>query len=256
MSVALWAVGIALFGLPPTVAHTAQLRPLVDRGPRLTAHDLMTTTFWEPENGRISKMHRLIELTPDDDPQKPDFFFRLGEACEWWWRHERRQSDAGGQRRATAYFSEAIDAYRAASTYKKYDRIDGALFGLARLELAVNDAETARSYIDRLGNEYPASRYLPRASALYADALFDRGELAAALAWYSLVEQGSDPLTQSYASYRKGWCFLKQGALDAARFALGEAVRTAGNGGNWSSNRAVGRQAELDLARIVVPAFH
>ena len=30
-------------------------------------------------DAQISKMKRLITVTPDDDPQKPDFFFRLGE---------------------------------------------------------------------------------------------------------------------------------------------------------------------------------
>jgi len=49
--------------------------------------------------------------------------------------------------------------------------------------------------------------------------------------------------------------FLKRGELEAARFALAEAVRTAGNAGQWSSNRIVGRHAESDLARIIAPPF-
>ena len=30
-------------------------------------------------DAQISKMRRLIQVTGDDDPQKPDFLFRLGE---------------------------------------------------------------------------------------------------------------------------------------------------------------------------------
>ena len=67
-----------------------------------------------------------------------------------------------------------------------------------------------------------------------------------------MAEQVNDPLTQAYALYRKGWCFLKRGDLDAARFAFAEAVQTAGKSVNWSVNRTVGRQSERDLAVIAV----
>lgn len=252
MSAVLWAFGITLFGLPPTAARTEQSSALVGRGPRLTAHDVLTGSSWapEPDDGRISKMHKLLALTTDDDPQKPDFWFRLGATCEWWWEHERGRADGSHQRRAQAHFSEAIDAYRMATTFKRYDRIDGALFGLVRLHLAASDVESARSYIDRLGSEHPGSRYFAQANAFFADALFDRGELAVALARYSMVEQANDPLTQPYALYRKGWCFLRRGDLDAARFAFAEAARAADKASNRSANRIVGRQAERDLAAI------
>jgi tetratricopeptide (TPR) repeat protein len=250
MSFVLLTVGIAVFGLPPTTPRTERLSALVKRGPRLTAHDLLTGPSWEPSEGNVPKMHKLIALTADDDPQKPHFWFRLGATYEWLWDHRRHRAGVSDNRRPQRYLAEAIDAYRAASEFKAYDGMDRALFGLARLHLAADDGESARAYIDRLRKERPTSRYIAQAGTLYADYLFDRGDLAAALAWYSTAEQANDPLTQSYALYRKGWCFLRRGDLDAAGFAFTEAVQTAGKLVNWSVNRAVGRQAERDLAAI------
>ena len=214
------AIGIATFGLPP-IAPPAE---------------------------------RLQALTADDDPQKPDLWFRLGATYEWLWEHQPRRGGIADDRRPQGHFLQAVDAYRAATEFKAYDRMDGALLALARLHLAAQDGERARAYVDRLRKERPSSRYVAQAETLYADHLFDRGDLTAALAWYSMAEQVSDPLTQAYALYRKGWCFLKRGDLDAARFAFAEAVQTAGKSVNWSVNRTVGRQSERDLAVIAVGA--
>ena len=252
MSACLLAIGIATFGLPPIAPPAERLQALVMRGPRLAAHDLLSGTSWEPDDGKIPKMRQLIALTADDDPQKPDLWFRLGAMYEWLWEHQRHRAGVSDDRRPRRYFVEAIDAYRTATEFKAYDRMDGTLLALARLQLAAEDGDSARAYIDRLLKEHPTSRYVAEAGVLYADHLFERGDLAAALAWYSMAAQVNNPLTQAYSLYRKGWCFLKRGDLDAAGFAFDEAVQTAGKSVNWSVNRTVGRQSERDLAVVAV----
>lgn len=250
MSAAVLLVGIALTGPVPIPARGVAAA-IARRGPRFSAELLTPRIGSEPRGEHyLAKLRRLIEITPDDDPQKPDFWFRVGQLCAWQWERTHRAVGADDQRRAQSYFSQAIAAYRTATAYPRYDRIDGALSALARLQLAVDDGEGARRYVDRLGKDYPDSRRTAEADVFYADYLFERGELTAALAWYSTAAKLAQPPSESYALYRKGWCFLERGELEAARDALAAAVRAADKEPHWSVNRTLGREAARDLARI------
>jgi len=56
--------------------------PKKETGPVLTVDQFVQgrqSKIQQITDASISKMKRLITVTPDDDPQKPDFFFRLGE---------------------------------------------------------------------------------------------------------------------------------------------------------------------------------
>ena len=247
MPMALVTIAIALYGWAPTAARQEQVARFLRQGPRISAN-LMEDGGWGPEEGRISKLRRLIAITPADDPQKPDFWFRLGQACGWHWHHSVDGHPFSREKRQ-ALFREAVDAYRAATLFPKYDRIDGALFELARLHLAAGDLDSSRRYVDRLAREHASSRYVPKVDLLYADQQVARGERATALAWYSMAEQRAEASTLPYAHYAKAWCFYARGDLDAGRFELAEAVRTADQASNWPWNRIVRRLAERDLGR-------
>lgn len=252
MSGAIVAVAVALYGWAPTAARSEQVARFVRLGPRITAH-LMTASGLDVETDQASKLHRLIELTPDDDPQKPDFWFHLGRVCMALWDHSV-DGDPYPREQRQRFFAQAVEAFRAATMFERYDRVDAALYSLARLYLTppaigTGDAASARPYIDRLAREYPTSRYVPLADLLYADDLFDRDDWAAALAWYSMAAERAEPTTLPYALYGKGWCFLKRGDFEAARAALSEAVRTAEAMPQWSWNRVVRHVAEKDLAK-------
>jgi tetratricopeptide (TPR) repeat protein len=247
---AIAAVALVLYGWAPTAARNEHFARFVRLGPRVSAQLIIGGgATWEPGDGKVAKLRRLIALTPDDDPQKPDLWFRVGEASAWWWEHSIEGFNISHQRHQ-AYFSEALDALHAALSFRGYDRIDAVLFELARLHLAAEDGESARPYVDRLHAEHPTSRYVPKVDAMYADYLFSRQELAAALAWYSAVDDSKDFFMQAYALYGKGWCFLRRGDVEAARFALAEAVRIADQTDKWSGNRVVRRQAWGDLVRV------
>jgi outer membrane protein assembly factor BamD (BamD/ComL family) len=165
----------------------------------------------------VSKLHKLLEITPEADPQKPDFWFHLGQTHAWWWWYLRvqaridRQKQNDHETQAIAQAREAIRAYGAATAYKGYDRKDAVLYYLARLHIGVGDWNQARGYLYRLATEHPRSRYVPQVTALYADYLFERGDLAAALDGYRKAATFTDSFMLPYALYRKGWCLLKQG---------------------------------------------
>jgi tetratricopeptide (TPR) repeat protein len=238
--------------MPPAAVQSeqaARIARLARRGPVLSA--LLFTSFrWEPQDGAISKLRKLIEITSDDDVQKPDFWYRLGQTHAWYFDHTPGSAPTAELQRAEAHFSEAVAAYRAAMTYKGYDRMDGVLFVLARLYFRAQEVESARVYVDRLHREYPVSRHVPQVDILYADYLANDNQLAAALAWYSTAAQYDDAATQPYAIYGKAWCFLQRGDVEAARYAFGEAIRAAERASTWSQNRTVSSQSARDLAAI------
>ena len=204
---------------------------------------MLTSFQWEPQGGEVAKLRKLIEITPDDDLQKADFWFRLGQTHTWWWEHTPGGAAAAERQRAEAHFSEAIAAYRAATTFKGYDRIDGALFALARLYICADDVENGVAYANRLFQEYPSSRHVPQIEVLAGDYHANHNNLADALGWYSMAAGYNESSVQAYALYRKGWCFLQRGDADAARFAFAEAIRIA-------EHRTVGSEAARDLAAL------
>jgi len=246
------AIAVVLYGWAPTAARAEQVARFVRRGPQVTAF-LMTTSRFDVDTDQASKLRRLIESTPDDDPQKPDFWFHLGRTYTALWEHSYN-GDPHPSARQRLFFSQAVDAFRAATAFERYDRIDASLFNLARLylmppALGTGDVASARPYIDRLAREYPTSRYVPLVDLMYADDLFVQDDWAGALAWYSMAAERVDPTTLPYALYGKGWCFLERGDFEAGRAALAEAVRTAdAMTPQWSWNRVVRRVAEKDLA--------
>src|SRR5262252_11096443 len=99
------APAVALAGAPPAPANSGQGRytkqetevkatqtnltkpqapppPKKETRPTLTVdafRESKTQEIQKIVDAQISKMRRLITVTQDDDPQKPDFMFRLGE---------------------------------------------------------------------------------------------------------------------------------------------------------------------------------
>ena len=161
-------------------------------------------------DAQINKMRALISGTAEDDPQKPDFHFRLGELeaeNRRYFSDRARELDerifqaAAGdkavlkreqeanERRAGAWRLEAVKAYLAASRFPRYERLDEVLFRLAaELTAAKKDAE-AREFLLRLIKDYPRSRYVPDAYLAFAELYFDRGEVDSALRFYEKVEE-------------------------------------------------------------------
>jgi len=185
----------------------------------------------------ISKMRRLITVTADDDPQKPDFMFRLGELYADKQRYNFSQARALDQKifelqpnqrgplqaqqktyeqQEQKWLLEAVKAYIGATKFRKYERMDEVLFRLAYLLTSVKKEDQAREFFHRLIKDYPNSKYIPDAYLSFAEYYFDKGEMENALKFYEKVEQFPKSSVYPYAAYKKGWCHVNLGDYKAA----------------------------------------
>jgi TolA-binding protein len=235
---------------------------------------------------QVTKMRALVQVTADDDPQKPDFFFRRRRALQRQaalststrrTRWIRRSSScapaarpaAGAQQRPRAR-SEAGCWRRSRRTsarhaYPKYERMDEVLFRLAALLTTAKKDEQAREYFHRLIKDYPNSKYIPDAYLAFAEHAFESGEMDAALKFYEKVEQFPKSSVYPYAAYKKGWCYInlgdsQDGARDVRRrrapdadpeaSVVAEAARGAGEGGEEGRREGVRAGGRPDKAGL------
>jgi tetratricopeptide (TPR) repeat protein len=248
-------------------------------GPTVTLDDFLASRkrgIGALVDAQIIKMRRLVEVTRDDDPQKPDFWFRLAELFA---EQERAASDdaraldeplhaappaqraelAARQRahesRRRRWQRDAVAAYLAASRFPTYERQDEVLFRLAWVLRAAHKADEARTFLLRLLRDHPASRYVPDAYLAFADLYFDAGDMNAALKFYEKVEQFPRAAVYPYGVYKKGWCQVNLGAHADALATFVSVVgmaRAAGAGSGGAAvaqKRALERGAKKDVVR-------
>jgi len=114
----------------------------------------------DPRDRQIELSKRLLRATDDDDPQKPDFHFRLASLCEARWREPSPQDPDPAR-----WLEQAIASYQSAVAFPKYGRADEALFKLGCLLQAANREDQAREQFDRIIKEHPSSRFVSEAWA-------------------------------------------------------------------------------------------
>src|SRR5262249_41879691 len=209
--------------------------PKKETGPTLTVdqfREQKTTEIQKLVDAQISKMRRLIQVTQDDDPQKPDFLFRLGELYAEKQHFNFNQAHALDQKiyemppnqrgsllaqqktyqdAEQKWLLEAVKAYIGATKFRKYERMDEVLFRLAYLLTSVKKEDQAREFFHRLIKDYPNSKYIPDAYLSFAEFYFDKAEMDNALKFYEKVEQFPKSSVYPYAVYKKGWCYINLG---------------------------------------------
>lgn len=224
-------------------------------------------------DAQISKMKRLITVTPDDDPQKPDFYFRLGELFAEKQRFYFSQAHAldqkifeapanqkasltqqqqGFQKSEEKWLLEACKAYIESTKYKKYERMDEVLFKLAFLLTSVKKEDQARVFFLRLIKDYPNSKYIPDAYLSFAEYYFDKGEMENALKFYEKVEQFPKSSVYPYAVYKKGWCYVNLGDFKTALETFVGVVRMATEGKvnvGAAQKAALVKEAKKDIVK-------
>jgi tetratricopeptide (TPR) repeat protein len=224
-------------------------------------------------DAQIIKMRRLIQVTQDDDPQKPDFDFRLAELYAEKQRfyfssaHQLDQKifDAPPTQKGTLqlqqkgfetlqqkWLLEAVKAYISATKFKKYERMDEVLFKLAYLLTTVKKEDQAREFFLRLIKDYPDSKYIPDAYLSFAEFYFDKGEMDAALKFYEKVEQFPKSSVYPYAVYKKGWCYVNMGDYKTALETFVGVVRMATEGKvniNKNQKDALVKEAKKDIVK-------
>jgi TolA-binding protein len=196
-------------GTPAPVAVGAGRTTSANRGPSIALNQYMSRPGVDESSAsrdaQIVKMQRLISVTDDADPQKPDFHFRLAELYA---SKQRQSQNQGNEKESQQWLLEAAKSYMAATKFKNYERGDAVDFGLASLLLFAKKEGQAREYFMRLIKDYPASKYIPDAYLTFAESYFDKGEVDRALKFYEKVEQFPKSSVYPYAVYKKAWCYV------------------------------------------------
>jgi tetratricopeptide (TPR) repeat protein len=245
-------------------------------GPTLTLEEFTgqkQAKIQQINDATIERFQKLLRITPDDDPQKPDFHFRIAELYAEKQRYHNFQARSldekifrakGGdksrfqaeqkqhERDEHQWLLKAIEAYLAAAKFKKYEQMDVVLFKLAYLLQTIKKEEQARDFFLRLIREYPNSRFIPDAYLSFAQFYFDKGEMDAALKFYEKVEQFPKSPVYGYAIYKKGWCYINLGNYKTALQTFVEVIRLAEAGkagGNKLANDALKREARKDVVK-------
>ncbi len=247
-----------------------------ETGPVLTVDQFIFQKQGEIQkivDAQIVKMRRLISVTQDDDPQKPDFHFRLAELYAEKQRYyfgaargldqkifdsppaqkgplqaQQKQYEETQQK----WLLEAVKAYIAATKFKKYERMDEVLFKLAYLLTSVKKEDQAREFFLRLIKDYPNSKYIPDAYLSFAEFYFDKGEMDAALKFYEKVEQFPKSSVYPYAVYKKGWCYVNLGDFKTALETFVGVVRMTQEGKvnvNAAQKKALEKEAKKDIVK-------
>ena len=213
-------------------------------GPILTVEQFVgqqQTKIQHITDKQISRLNQLIKITPNDDPQKADFYFRLGELYAEKQRfnslHARsydekifqaeqkkntslaadlKKKQQDDEKASEKWANEAIKDYVEASKHSKYERMDEVLFRLAYLLQMMKKDDRAREFFHRLIKDYPQSKYVPNAYLSFAEYYFAKGEMENALKFYEKVEQFPKSSVYGFAVYKKGWAEINLGNFKSA----------------------------------------
>lgn len=204
----------------------------------------------------IGTLNRLIRVTANDDPEKPDFYYRLAEHYrdkKVQYNFEARELDEKiflerDPERKKAYRARqeqyekyekqwmlgAIKLYLSIAqtpAYQKYKRMDEVLFNVADMLKQAKRHDKARIFFRRLIRNYPQSKYIPDAYLSFAEFYFNNNEVEKALKLYERVGRYPDSKIYGYAIYKQGWCWLN---LKDPRKALEMFVRVIKNANKWA----------------------
>jgi tetratricopeptide (TPR) repeat protein len=204
-------------------------------GPTLKQEQFLTAVqnkIADINEAMIAKMQKLVAITPDTDPEKPDFYFRLAELY-----NEKRQyfnfrartldekiyqaandadkqrltrDQANNEREEKKWLLEAAKTYLAVANnprFSTYEKMDEVLFYLAYMLQQVKRNDEARVFFLKLVKDYPQSRFVPDAYLSFGDFYFDAGDMDAAMKFYDKVTKFPQAKVFGYALYKKGWAF-------------------------------------------------
>jgi hypothetical protein len=154
------AAGLSGFGVPGASVATPPLVGMPSARPTLTAE--LFTERWPAYYEGIEKPHlreklrRLVQITPNDDPNKARFWFALAKEETARWRSLQEQARVLAARadeapatargaleresrtlagRAERSWQDAVAAHISAAAFPAFERRDAAVYWLARLYL-------------------------------------------------------------------------------------------------------------------------
>jgi tetratricopeptide (TPR) repeat protein len=210
---------VAITTATPT-HHTPPKPKAAPAGPTITSSQALEiaelVTVYQGQQEDI--LVELIRTTPDSEPdEKAEYLFMLGELHAKQARTWRLKSmETGSQadaKKAAIELKKTVETYAVLvnnDAYRKFPRMDTALFYLGYTLQSAGRGENARKIFDRLLSEYPKSKYIPEAHYTFAEYYFEAGQLADADARYRKVLQFPQSSLYWYAMYKLGWVHMNR----------------------------------------------
>jgi tetratricopeptide (TPR) repeat protein len=230
---------------------------------------------------QINVLKRLIDTTNDNDPEKPDYLFRLAELYNeqrQYYNFRARELDQkiydaqnanngalvsqlkGNQNKyqqlENQWLLASVKAYLEVADhpdkYGSYKRTDEVLFYLAYLLQQVKKDEAARKYFKRLVKDYPRSKFVPYAFFAFGQYYFDNKDLESALKFYDRVLQYPDSTIYPYAKYYEGWVYFNLGDFKQALATFVSVIELSdkpGTPGTKAGKMALSKEAKKDSVR-------
>lgn len=231
---------------------------------------------------QISKYKRLIDVTNDTDPEKPDLLFRLAELYNEQYRYydfrarelDEKIFDAGNagnqglvnqlkgqqadyqkksQQWLLASAKEYLEVADHPDKYGSYKRMDEVLFYLAYMLNQVKKEDAARKYFKRLIKDYPKSKFIPYAFLAFGDYFFEQKQLEDSLKFYDKVMQFPESPIYGYAKYKEGWVYYNLGDFKQALATFVSVIelsnKSGPGGGSKNQKIALGKEAKKDSVR-------
>jgi tetratricopeptide (TPR) repeat protein len=270
----------------PTRKQAAPARKAEEKGPGLGSEQFVRRDVKEMAEEKwqeaFTLLKKLIKATPDNDPAKPDLYYRLSEM--YWERAssneirafdeegaclERAGGDKARENQCSAvrnqklqlseqYRDDAIKVYKAiVRNFPNYPRLDGVLFALAFNYQQKKQPDAAKKIYAELIKRFPTSDHVPDALLNLGEIFFEEGNVDSALkAYRKVVEAYPDSSVYGYALYKLGWCYFNKGdhPLALRQFlAVIEYTNKLERSGRDRKNRVVlKKEAQRDLVRTYV----
>lgn len=251
--------------------------------PDLTANDVFSgqgDQLKAVTDSQIKVLQRLIDITNESDPEKPDLLYRMAELYAEQTRYynfrardlDEKVFDARAQGKADKaaqleaqqkdlekkekdWLLGAVKKYLEVANgpkYQNYPKMDQVLFYLAYLLTQVKKEEQARVFFKRLIKDYPQSPFLPHAYLSFGEYFFENRDLENALKFYEKVLQYTDSPVYGYAMYKKGWVYYNLTDFKQALATFIDVINFATNpkkGDKKKSDQQLAKEAKKDLVR-------
>ena len=174
----------------------------------------------------IAKLDQIIQGDPYSD-QKPEWMFQQAELTwelrNWEYLRDRAQynkcldeSSKGNIEESKcaepkANYADAQKIYLdILQQYPSYERLDEVIYRLGRGLIESGEGQKAVSYLQRLVQNYPNSKYLPEAHLALGEFYFEKNVFGLAKTNYEAVLGFKDYSFYDYALYKLGWTFYNQ----------------------------------------------
>lgn len=141
-------------------------------------------------------------------------------------------------------YQDAIDNYRIIEErYPKYTELDRVLYTIAQEYKILNVEKETLSYLKKITERYPESRYAIKAHIEIGDIFFNRKDYIFALAQYEKVVSKAEEPELSLAHYKIGWCLIHSENWLKSLLSFEKAIKVRNDNDNADSKNNIKEDA-------------